>query len=93
MFDIKIGLYYCGCFVASCFLNLEKPGGNLVDQQVFTKQGVAVVNATRELLFSIGNEVQGNLQTLRSLFNSTYNVCRRYIGLTDCLKDKISCFF
>ena len=29
MFDIKIGLYYCGCFVASCFFKFRKARGEL----------------------------------------------------------------
>ena len=39
---------------------LDKLDRNLVDQQVFTKHGNALVNAARDLLFSVGRNVQGN---------------------------------
>ena len=39
---------------------LDKPDRNLVDQQVFTKHGNALVNAARDLLFCVGRDVQGN---------------------------------
>ena len=45
-------------YPVSLFIS-DKPDRNLVDQQVFTKHGSALVNAARELLFCVGREVEG----------------------------------
>ena len=46
-------------YPVSAFIS-DKPDRNLVDQQVFTKHGNALVNAARDLLFCVGRDVQGN---------------------------------
>lgn len=55
-----------------CVSLSAKPDRSLVDSQIFTKHGGAIVTAARELLLNVGNEVQGKIfRCFQSHFQST----------------------